>query len=177
MITKKLEYHEITFESLHDGDLTILGLQPKMDCSGIWTEGYGEAMIYNHEFLKGIENKALANQLATIHTEQEAIENLNSRLELNSLNVNRWLKVTLNQDQLDSLNSHFDNCGYSETLYGLINSGDLKSDDLRVFWTQHYITSYGVQLPGLIKRRCTEYHWFLTGVWDYDAWRLYWDNI
>jgi lysozyme len=27
------------FESLHDGDLTIVGLQPKMCPAGIWTEG------------------------------------------------------------------------------------------------------------------------------------------
>jgi hypothetical protein len=32
------------FESLHDGDLTMIGLQPKMDPIGIWTEGYGHAM-------------------------------------------------------------------------------------------------------------------------------------
>ena len=32
------------FESLHDGDLTLIGLQPKMDPIGIWTEGYGRAM-------------------------------------------------------------------------------------------------------------------------------------
>jgi lysozyme len=25
------------FESLHDGDLTMIGLQPKMDPVGIWT--------------------------------------------------------------------------------------------------------------------------------------------
>ena len=33
------------FESLHDGDLHKIGLQPKMDSVGIWTCGYGRAMI------------------------------------------------------------------------------------------------------------------------------------
>jgi lysozyme len=177
MITQKLIHHEITFESLHDGDLTMIGLQPKMDCSGIWTEGYGKAMVYEGDFLKGIENKEKAYQLATIHTEAEAIANLTGRLTLNNLNVLKWLKIALNQDQLDALNSHFDNCGYSQTLYKLINSGKLESNELKDFWTCHYITSMGVRLPGLIKRRCTEYHWFLTGIWNYEAWKCYYKSL
>jgi GH24 family phage-related lysozyme (muramidase) len=38
----QLEEH---YESLNDGDLTLIGLQPKMDCCGIWTEGWGHAMV------------------------------------------------------------------------------------------------------------------------------------
>ena len=42
------------FESLHDGDLSIIGLQPKMCPAGIWTEGYGHAMRDNKgNFIKG----------------------------------------------------------------------------------------------------------------------------
>ena len=37
------------FEGLHDGDLSIIGLQPKMCPAGIWTQGYGHAIIYNKE--------------------------------------------------------------------------------------------------------------------------------
>ena len=33
-----------SFESLHDGDLSKIGLQPKMCPAQIWTEGYGRAM-------------------------------------------------------------------------------------------------------------------------------------
>jgi len=29
----------VRYESLHDGDLKQIGLQPKMDPIGIWTEG------------------------------------------------------------------------------------------------------------------------------------------
>jgi lysozyme len=177
MTTEKLIHHEITFESLHDGDLSQIGLQPKMDCSGIWTEGYGKAMLFNGKFLKGSENKELAYQLATIHTEVEAIDNLRQRLTANETSVKKRLKIALNQDQLDALNSHFDNCGYSETLYRLINTCEFDDPSVSEFWTKHYITSDGIRRAGLIKRRCTEYHWFLTGVWDYDAWKKYYEKL
>ena len=32
------------YESLHDGDLKKIGLQPKLCPAGIWTQGYGRAM-------------------------------------------------------------------------------------------------------------------------------------
>ena len=54
------------YESLNDNDLTLIGLQPKMDPAGIWTSGYGHAILIDGEFLKGIENAAmvqLANDL------------------------------------------------------------------------------------------------------------------
>ena len=46
------------FESLHDGDLSKIGIQPKMDPIGIWTEGYGKAMRGDDGcFLKGKKDK------------------------------------------------------------------------------------------------------------------------
>lgn len=33
------------YESLHDGDLSRIGLQPKMCPAGYWTEGYGHAIL------------------------------------------------------------------------------------------------------------------------------------
>ena len=33
-----------SFEGIHDGDLTVIGLQPKMCPAGIWTVGYGRAL-------------------------------------------------------------------------------------------------------------------------------------
>ena len=54
------------FESLHDGDLTEIGLQPKMCPAGIWTEGYGHAIRdLKGQFFKGKDNKlkAYANSI------------------------------------------------------------------------------------------------------------------
>jgi lysozyme len=47
------------FESLHDGDLSKIGLQPKQDCAGIWTVGYGHALRNNNgAYLRGAKDKA-----------------------------------------------------------------------------------------------------------------------
>jgi lysozyme len=173
--TLELLNHEKRYESLHDGDLTIIGLQPKMDCSNIWTEGYGKAMIFNGKYLRGIENKELAYSLATIKTEKEAIVDLENRMIKVEEEVRSRLKVGLKQHQVDALISHADNCGFSETIYRMINKGMF--EDLGKFWTKNYVRSAGVRQPGLIKRRCTEYHWFSTGEYNIDAWKLYYDEL
>lgn len=38
------------YESLHDGDLKQIGLQPKLCPAGIWTQGYGRAMRKKKRF-------------------------------------------------------------------------------------------------------------------------------
>ncbi len=62
------------FESLHDGDLKVIGLQPKLCPAGIWTVGYGRALVnpVTHEFLKGDKDKALAYSLCPSLTEFQA---------------------------------------------------------------------------------------------------------
>ena len=57
------------FESLHDGDLKQIGLQPKMDPIGIWTEGYGRAMRDDKgNFIKGSAKIELAYKKSKIKT-------------------------------------------------------------------------------------------------------------
>ena len=41
------------YESLHDGDLKMIGLQPKMCPVGIWTEGYGSAITIDGSGISG----------------------------------------------------------------------------------------------------------------------------
>ena len=49
------------FETLHDGDLSTIGLQPKMCPAGVWTVGYGRALLgADGKFLKGKEGKTEA---------------------------------------------------------------------------------------------------------------------
>lgn len=148
------------FESLHDGDLSIIGLQPKMDPIGIWTEGYGRAMRDNKgKFLKGIESKEIAYDSITIHNEEQANKALQEDLNPFELQVSRQIKVPLNQSQFDSLVSYFYNTGGSENLVKLINKkAPLK--DIEKWWTTHYITGNGKKLPGLILRREKEFNLF-----------------
>ena len=159
------------YESLHDGDLTMIGLQPKMDCSNIWTEGYGKAMIVNGGFLKGEHNKKIAYENITLHTEEEALEDLENRYAKNELFVRSNLVREVSKSMIDALCLHYDNCGYSSSLYFYVNKGMM--DELKQFWLNHYIKSGGVVRNGLKIRRACEYHLAMTGEINYEAYKIY----
>ena len=144
------------FESLHDGDLKQIGLQPKMCPAGIWTEGYGRAMRDSKgNFIKGSGNKALAMSRISIHNEQEAILALAQDLSPREHIVMQNVKVPLTQNQFDALVSYVYNTGGSQSLYNLINK---KSSDEQIRWwfENKYITGGGKVLAGLIRRRKAE---------------------
>ena len=151
-----------SFESLHDGDLNMIGLQPKMDPIGIWTEGYGRAMRDNHgNFIRGKENKALAYSRITIDNESEAHQALIQDLSSREHTVMQNIKIPLTQNQFDALVSYVYNTGGSNTLYNLINK---KADPaiIRRWFETKYITADGKKLPGLIRRRKAEADLFFT---------------
>ncbi|MPS66833.1 lysozyme [Chryseobacterium sp.] len=150
------------FESLHDGDLKKIGLQPKMDPRGIWTEGWGRAMRDSKgNFLKGEKNKDIAEKSATIHTLDDANKALSHDVGIFELIVTRKLKVSVNQNQFDALVSHTYNTGGSSTLFDLINKKASKNEIYKWF-TERYITSEGVVLNGLIRRRKAEADLFFS---------------
>jgi len=146
------------FESLHDGDLKIIGLQPKMDPVGIWTEGWGHAIRDNKgNFIKGISNKQLAYKFSKIKKKEEADKQLLIDLESREYLIFQNIKAPLNQNQFDALISYVYNTGGSGTLYSLINK---KASDLNIRkWIEtHYITGQGSKKPlaGLVLRRKAE---------------------
>jgi lysozyme len=142
---------------LHDGDLSTIGLQPKMCPAGIWTQGYGHAIVYKGQFLKGKQNRDLAFKLYTLKNEDEAKALLIEDLIKYENKVNREIKIKLNQNQFDALVSHTFNTGGSNTLFKLINE---KADIniIKNWWTTKYISAGGKQLKGLILRRETEFN-------------------
>jgi lysozyme len=146
------------FESLHDGDLSKIGLQPKMCPAGVWTEGYGEVIYYKGKQLKGEENKDIAYSLSMIKTEKEAEERLLKSLVSREKYVTKKCRVPLTQNQFDALVSFVYNTGGSQTLFWMINEGI----DCENWWTTHYIMAGGKILPGLVKRRETEYKLFTS---------------
>ena len=149
------------YEGLHDGDLSVIGLQPKMDPVGIWTEGWGHAIIdAKGNFIKGIGNKALAYKSASIHTVEDADKQLIIDTASVDLLIARKITVTLSDQQKESIRSMFYNCGYSATLTSLINRADA---GLFGWWCSHYTTGSGKVLPGLVARRKTEATYFKTG--------------
>jgi len=144
------------FEGLHDGDLSTIGLQPKMCPAGIWTEGYGRAMRdKNGKFIKGIENKKLAYSRITIKTKEQAEQALREDLVQFEKIVLSKVKVSVKQQQFDALVSHTYNTGGSQTLFNLINSKGTKTA-INWWFVNKYITGGGVKLKGLVERRKAE---------------------
>lgn len=152
------------FESLHDGDLKLIGLQPKMCPAGIWTEGYGHAMRDSKgNFIKGQSNKALAYATAKVKTKDEATKLLFKDLDPREYIVEQKIKVPLNQNQFDALVSYVYNTGGSSTLYNLINK-KAPSSDIKKWIETKYISADGVKLAGLVKRRKAESNLFFTPI-------------
>jgi lysozyme len=151
------------YEGLHDGDLKQIGLQPKMCPAGVWTEGWGIAMIgANGKFLKGGANKALAYKRAKIKTIEDADKAFLSFINSTLLIIRRKITVPLTTAQTEALASFIYNTGGSSTLYRLINT---KSPALFDWWCNNYVTAQGSKKPlrGLVARRRSEATQFTTG--------------
>jgi len=154
---------ETHYESLNDNDLSLIGLQPKMDPAGIWTSGYGHAIKINGEFLKGAENKAIAYQY-TIASEADARDllaqdNKGFEAQINSL------KLPIQQHQFDALVSFIYNVGFanllSSTLLRYIKT-DMPGERITeafLMWNK----GGGRILDGLTYRRQTEALLYTTG--------------
>jgi lysozyme len=144
------------FESLHDGDLTQIGLQPKMCPAGIWTEGYGHAMRdLRGQFFKGIANKENAYANSIVKNEVQATHLLEKDLEVFENIVMRKIKVPLKENQFDALVSYTYNTGGSDTLFKLINQ-NAPDDQIKKWFETKYITANGKVLNGLVARRKAE---------------------
>jgi lysozyme len=153
------------FESLHDGDLTLIGIQPKKDPIGIWTIAYGHALIdpVTKRFLKGDADKAAAYKVMTDLTLQQAEDLLQSDLITFEKHVDSYVKVPLTENQFSALVSFTFNVGSgnlkSSTLLRLLNTGmyDLASKEF-IRWNK----GEGKVLRGLTLRREAEAKLFLT---------------
>lgn len=156
-----------SFESLHDGDLTQIGLQPKMCPAGIWTAGYGRALQNKSKtrFLIGDKDKAEAYAQYPKLTEKEAEIMLAEDLEKFEAAVNKLVKKPLNQNQRGALVSFAYNVGIQafadSTMLALLNAGDYKNAAIQFArWNK----AGGKVLKGLTRRREAERELFLTAV-------------
>lgn len=156
------------YESLHDGNLSLIGLQPKMCPAGIWTEGYGHAMYYSGRYLNGEEDAEKAINLSTVKTEEDAIRVLKYDLQKYSKLIES-LNLKVNQNQFDALVSFIYNVGsgaFSEsTLLRRIvmrTSNELITDAF-LMWNK----CKGKELKGLTYRRKTEALLYTTGELKY----------
>ena len=119
-----------SFEGIHDGDLSVIGLQPKMCPAGIWTVGYGRALRSKttNAFLKGASGKAEALAKYPALTVAQAEAMLAFDLNDFSAKVQGLIKVKVNVNQFGALVSFAYNLGTgnlaSSTLLKKLNAGD-----------------------------------------------------
>lgn len=154
------------YESLHDGDLRKIGLQPKLCPSNIVTIGYGHALRdLNGSFLRGVDGYRRMLEIYPDYetiTEAEAEDLLSRDLAIFENNINS-LKLNLTQNQFDAIVSFCFNCGFAafkgSTLLRRIKGepGSIKEGFL--MWNK----SGGKVLAGLTKRRESEAVLFLDG--------------
>jgi lysozyme len=155
------------FESLHDGDLRKIGLQPKPDPVGYWTEGWGHLMLRNGKKLHMKQYPTIASVLtySAISTVADADRQLEIDLQATVRGVNNRLRVEVSQHQFDALVSHAFNCGFSSTLYSLVND-KAHISKIKHWFTTKYITANGVYLKGLQYRRNDEFEIFIGKNYD-----------
>lgn len=164
------------FESLHDGDLRTIGLQPKLCPAGVWTEGWGRAIVdpATRSHLRGAANRRKALELSTIKTEAEAdkalaedVIRLGQTPAIRNLTQSYWNR--LNIDQQGALVSFVYNCGTGSPTFRIFRNIQLWLDKKKTskaladYWANSVIRASGRVQPGLVRRRQTEAVLFLTG--------------
>ena len=116
--------------------------------SKVWTIGWGTTLINGVKVKEG--------DRITIEKANEALMVDIKKFEAV---VNSRVKIILTQNKFDALVSHTYNTGGSDKLFDLINH-DADDFKIRSWWVNSYITSNGVRLNGLIKRRFDEVELF-----------------
>ena len=158
------------YESLNDGDLKRIGLQPKADAIGILTVGWGRALKdIDGSWLKGVDGYKrmleIYPDLETI-TEDEADEMLAEDLEYFEDKINS-LKLKLTQYQFDAIVSFCFNCGFgnflSSTLLKRIKGEKGSISESFLMWTK----AGGKELKGLKLRRESESILYSEGILNF----------
>lgn len=164
------------FEQLHDGNLKKIGLQPKMCPSGIWTVGFGHA-LFDHKGkpFKGVQDydrmcEYYPEYLDITETVAEMI--LREDIEERELYVNNKLSRPLvRQCEFDALVSHTFNTGGSNILFKSFNNHN-EDSIIKYNFCKRYITSNGIEMLGLKRRRMSEWILFSKGELILDGGKL-----
>lgn len=159
------------YESLHDGNLKEIGIQPKMDPLGIWTIGWGHAIVdpVTGKQLKGKENYKKALALFPGFNEQQATDLFVRDLAAYETAVRKELKVKLNDDQVGALVAFAYNIGIggyrSSSALTNINNGNITEGGKRMLvWNKGTLNGKKVELKGLTYRRMSERDLLVSGV-------------
>lgn len=156
------------YEGLHDGDLSVIGLQPKLCPAGIWTIGYGHALKTpdGTRFLRRGDDKDEAYRQAGALTEHDAEVLLVNDLVAFERGVKGFVLVPLTENQLGALVSLAYNIGLvalkNSTLLQRLNNSDCQgAADSFPMWNKAKVGGVRKELKGLTARRLAERELFL----------------
>ncbi len=153
-----------SFEGIEDGDPSTVNLDPYLCPAGVWTIGWGHAIIHNRQMLRGIGNKELAYSVYPGGiTMDEAELLLKADVYDFSMKVDRLVKLHITDNQFAALVSFAYNVGTGNlqmsTLLRKSNNGDiLGAANEFPKWRK----SNGKILVGLVRRRDAERALFLS---------------
>ncbi len=147
-----------SFEGIMDGDPATVNLDAYLDPVGIWTIGWGHAIVVGSDFLRGKENKQRARDLYPGGITMAQAEALLRGDVLDACrDVESLVKTPITDNQFAALVSFAYNVGAGNlkksTLLRLLNAGDHAgaANEFRK-WDK----TGGRVLPGLTRRRKAE---------------------
>lgn len=162
------------YESLHDGNLKEVGIQPKLDPVGIWTIGWGHAIVdpVTGKYVRDKANEKRARELFPNFDERQAEDLLVRDLAAYETSVRKLVKPKLNDDQVGALVSFAYNVGLgalsSSSALVQLNAGNIAEAGNRLLlWNKGTINGVKVELKGLTYRRMSERDLLVSGVLKY----------
>ncbi len=155
------------FEGNHYVSNSEFACVPSLCPSGVWTYSYGVTCVHNGVRLTS-ENctpddirlrQFMSNDVVGCH------DVFYKKVEEFVLAVDCRLNIEVLPHQFDALVLHAYNCGFSSTIYEMINESKCVRD-IAYWWGNHYVIGGGKVLKGLKIRRCFESDLFLYG-WEF----------
>ena len=160
-----------SFEGIPDGDPTTVGLDAYICPAGVWTIGWGHAVMDNGAQLKGPGNKARSRQLYPGGITREQAEALlrGDRVP-RAASVCSVLKVAVDDGKFGALMALVFNIGAgnlaASTLLRKLNAGDFAgAAEQFMAWDKARVNGVLQPLAGLTRRRRAERALFLGEDW------------
>lgn len=153
-----------SYEGIPDGDPSTVNIDPYLDPVNIWTIGWGHAIRYGGQFLKGEADRA---QMHALYPDGITLAQAEALLHADLIDTGRdvltMLTVPVNDNEFGALTSFAFNLGTgnlrSSTLLKKLNANDRAgAADQFLRW----VRADGKVLPGLVKRRAAERALFLA---------------